>query len=263
MRWLFLFLLLTNVVYFGWELDRNTRMRMQNSLVAQPVPAAASRLTLIREMASPPAVRSTQDTIETSTGDKSGSGGDSPSPLSEALVGQLPDISTGGLSSGLTGSYCITYGPLPEQTQATGLNDWFRSRNADTRVRHTDQNERGLFWIYLAPLESRADAMALLDELRDQGIRDYRLIRRGNLENAISLGLFSSQSAVNQRLGELKNRGYKPVVVPYTDVNRIYWVDVKMGKAAEDMDEVINGYPARFNSVPVDCNQIAIGKSDP
>lgn len=263
MRWLFLLLLLLNIIYFGWELDRETRMRMQNSVATQPVPATASRLTLMREMASPPPARSTQDTIETSGGDTSGSGDDGPPPLSEALVGQLPDISTGGLSSGLTGSYCITYGPLPEQALATGLNDWFRSRNADTRLRHTDQEERGLFWVYLAPLESRADAMAVLDELRDQGIRDYRLIRRGNLKNAISLGLFSSQSAVNQRLAELTDKGYKPVVVPYTDIDRIYWLDVKMGKAAAAMDEVINGYPARFNSVPVDCNQIAIGISEP
>lgn len=262
MRWFFLLLLLGNVLYFGWELDRDTKMRMRVSTVVQPVPAAAAKLNLVRELDDPLPVRSTRDTIETSTGSVSGDGNEAP-PLSEALVGKLPDISTGGLSSGLTGSYCITYGPLPEQSLATGLNDWFRSRNAGTRIRRSEQEEGGLLWIYLAPAETRAEAMAMLDELKDQGIRDYRLIRRGNLKNAVSLGLFSSQSSVNQRLAELTGKGYKPVVVPYTDVSRIYWVDVEMNKAAEAMEEVINGYPARFNSVPVDCNQIAIGDAGP
>jgi len=262
MRWVFLLLLLINIVYFGWELDRETRMRMENTAALRPVPAAASRLALIGEMATPPPVRSTRETIETSDG-ASGSGDEATQPLSGALAGQLPAIGTGGPSTGLTGSYCITYGPLPERAQAMVLNDWFRSRNARTRIRHTDQDKRGLFWIYLAPTESREDAMTVLDELRGQGIRDYRLIRRGNLKNAISLGLFSSQFAVNRRLKELKNKGYKPVVVPYKDVNRVYWLDVRMAKTSETVEEAIRGYPARFNSAAVDCNQIAIKDNGP
>lgn len=263
MRWIFLILLLANVVYFGWELDRETRMRMQNTTVATPVPASAGRLTLIREMDNPPPARSTSDTIETSEGETDAAGGGATLPLAEKLVEQLPDIRAGGLGAELGAAYCITYGPLPEESQARGLNDWFRSRDAGTRLRHTDREKRGLFWIYLAPQESRAQAEKLLEKLRTQGIRDYRLIRRGNLENAISLGLFSNQHAVNERLGELKDKGYKPVVVPYTDVNRVYWLDVKIRSAADAMEEVLNGYPARFNSVPVDCNQIAIGNGEP
>lgn len=263
MRWIFLILLLANVVYFGWELDRDTRMRMQNVTVAAPVPDSAARLTLISEMDNPPPVRSTSDTIETSDGEAAAGASGETLPLGEELVEQLPDIRTGGLDSELGAAYCITYGPLPEQSQATGLNDWFRSRDAVTRLRHTDREQRGLFWIYLAPQESRAEAEAVLEKLRTQGIRDYRLIRRGNLENAISLGLFSNQHAVNERLGELKDKGYKPVVVPYTDVDRVYWLDVKIRSAAGAMDEIIHGYPARFNSVPVDCRQIAIGNTEP
>lgn len=262
MRWLVIILLLANVVYFGLELDRETRMQFRNTASALPVPDSASRLTLIREMDSPPETRSTQDTIETYDRNGSADGEETP-PLAEELMEKLPDIRTSGLSRDIPGAYCISYGPLPEEAQATGLNDWFRSRDVATRLRHDDRQKRGLFWVYLAPRESRQEAMEVLEELKTQGISDYKLIRRGNLKNAISLGLFSNQYAVNERLGELEDKGYKPVVVPYTNVDRVYWLDVRIGGAAEQMNEIINGYPARFNSVPVDCNQIAIDTGEP
>lgn len=261
MRWLVLAVLTVNLVYFGWELDSDMDRYARNTGTALPVPASASRLGLIRELDNPPPARSTQDTIDTVNAAGSASGG-SPSLASE-LVKELPDIRPAGPRSQLARPVCFTYGPLPEQDQATGLNDWFRSRNARTRIRRAAGGDREFFWIYLAPQGSREGALEVLQDLRDKGISDYRLVRRGTLRNAVSLGIFSSQSAVNQRLAELQDKGYKPVVVPYTGVDTIYRVDVRFDTLAGDMEEIIKGYPSRFNSVPVDCNEIDIAGAEP
>lgn len=263
MRWVVLVVLAANLVYFGRELDSDVERHARNTNTALPVPSSASRLSLIREMESPPAARSTQDTIDTVTAAAEDSGNASPPPLASELVKDLPDIRPAGPQSQLARPVCFTYGPLPEQSQATGLTDWFRSRNARTAERRTDGGNREFFWIYLAPRESRQGAMEILQDLRDKGISDYRLVRRGNLMNAVSLGVFSSQSAVNKRLAELQDKGYKPVVVPYTGVDTVYWVDVRFDTLAGDMEEIIKGYPSRFNSVPVSCNEIDIADVEP
>ncbi|MEJ2761818.1 MAG: SPOR domain-containing protein, partial [Gammaproteobacteria bacterium] len=242
-----------------WQLDRDIRMHERNNAGAVADSSSAARLSLISEMHTPPPVRSTRETIATVNGEEGAAGQGAPSEL----VKELPAIHPAGIRAGQERSLCLTFGPLPEETQATGLDDWFRSRHAGTRVRSTNSRNRQFFWIYLAPQESRKGAMELLQDLQKKGVSDYRLVRRGKLENAVSLGVFSSQSAVNDRLAELQNKGYKPVVVPYSGVNRVYWLDVKLDSFAGDMQEVFKGYPARFNSVPVSCDKIDIADMEP
>ena len=81
----------------------------------------------------------------------------------------------------------------------------------------------------------------MLQDLRERGIRDYRLISRGSLENAVSLGLYSSQSAVNKRLSELKQQGYKPIVVPYTNAGQIYWLDIRVASGSDIIEKMYAG----------------------
>lgn len=259
MRWVVLLLLVVNAVYFGWQLDRDIRMHERNNAGAVPVPPSAARLSLISEMHTPPPVRSTRETIATVNGEEGATG----QGATSELVKDLPAIHPAGIRLGQQSSLCLTFGPLPEETQATGLHDWFRSRHAGTRVRFTDARNRQFFWIYLTPQDSREGAMKVLQDLQKKGVSDYRLVRRGKLDNAISLGVFSSQSAVNDRLSELQNKGYKPVVVPYTGINRVYWLDVKLDSFAGDLQDVFKGYPARFNSVPVSCDKIDIADVEP
>ena len=99
--------------------------------------------------------------------------------------------------------------------------------------------------------------MNVIEVFRDRGIRDFRLISKGDLENAISMGLFSSQASVNRRLQELQKEGFKPVVVPYSDGKRAYWVDAELGGDSELVEQVFNDYPSKFSSVPVNCGEIA------
>ena len=105
--------------------------------------------------------------------------------------------------------------------------------------------------------------MDTIRELKNKGVTDYRLISRGNLQNAISLGLFTNQASVNNRLRELEQKGYKPVVVPYYDGKRIYWVDVQFDAETKFLVQVYKGYPSRYKSVPVNCSKIALQMTNP
>ena len=174
-------------------------------------------------------------------------------------VDQLPDFTITAQQNSLGLGACFSFGPIADEIQATGLHDWFSSHGGLAQLRHTDEQGRQLFWVYLSPEESRQEAMTTIRSFQDKGIRDFRLIVKGNLRNAISMGLFSSQAAVNKRLGELKKKGYKPIVVPYSDGKRVYWIDAKLPEDEAVLGKVFNDYPSRFSSIPVNCAEIAIG----
>lgn len=269
MKWFFILLLLMNVLYFGWELDRQTRMEVSNRSSLPKMPGQAKRLQFLEELETPPPLRNTEidsplETISEPTDLLS-----TTTTLNEYEAVAEDDIASDlDLLSGDSGlsankeakgsGACFSFGPIADENQATGLHNWFASHGGTAQTRHTDEQGRQLFWVYLSPQESRQDAMATIRSFQDKGVRDFRLIVKGNLQNAISMGLFSSQATVNKRLSELNKKGYKPVVVPYSDGKRVYWVDAKLPDDGAVLGKVFSDYPSRFSSILVNCAEIAI-----
>jgi hypothetical protein len=269
MKWFFILLLLINALYFGWELDRQTKLDVTNKSSLPPLPKQAERLRFLNELEALPPLREVEldkpvqttaaITPATSLADEQEESGlASEADIASELVDQLPDIGITAQQNSLGLGACFSFGPIADEIQANGLSDWFASNGGQAQLRHTDEQGRQLFWVYLSPQDSRQDAMETIKSFRNKGIRDFRLIVKGNMQNAISMGLFSSQAAVNSRLRELQKKGYKPVVVPYSDGKRAWWVDAKLSVDKAILDKVFNDYPSRFNSVPVKCTEIAI-----
>jgi len=248
MRWLVLLLLLANLLYLGWQIDRHSRREVQSAGAARHVSPDVPRLSLLAELPQMPPSRARGPGPEEAP----------PGAPAEDIGALLPELGEAPVVAADAGYSCFSYGPLPEERQATWLGDWFRSRQAEVRSRTSEDPGQRLFWVYLAPRESRQSAMAVVEDLKRQGIRDYRLISQGELGNAVSLGLFSSQEAVNARLRELKEKGFQPVVVPYSNVQRFYWLDVRVPAVPEILEELFQGYPSRYSSVPVQCSEIAM-----
>jgi len=273
MRWVFISLLLFNVVYFGWEYDHQIKSDIKNAMLSQNIPSGARRLTLLTEQESPPQLlrstiamvkENTEITTKVHDSVNTGNAKDFNPESGSKLVTELPDINiSDNLRTSFEDTLCFTFGPLPDEILATGLADWFRSRRGSTNKRYTDNQSKQLFMVYLSAQESRSNAIDIIRELKNKGVTDYQPLNRGNLQNAISLGLFSSQAAVNKRLLELEQKGYKPVVVPYNGEDRVYWVDVQFGAKTKLLDQVYKGYPSRYKSVSVNCSNIAMLMTKP
>ena len=277
MKWLVIILLVINLVYFGWELDRQTRIALGNASEAIIVPPGVKTLALVRELSRPPEGRRPGEDNDINENSSEVEDNQVDEPLSIAdtdntdvklkeefvdeLMTQMPDISSNFKLQDVPAdrkTMCFSYGPFPDKNQSSELIDWFQQNNVDVLQRLETGNEKQLFWIYLEPGKSRSSAMQAIEDLKNKGVRDYRLIETGDLRNAISLGLYSTQASVNKRLNELKTKGYQPVVVPYRDANAIYWLDVKLVGQHDVLNRMFTEFPARFNSVPVNCNEIAL-----
>ncbi len=285
MKWLFILLLIGNVTYLGWEIDRETRLQIQRQTGNVRIPGDAERLLLLHELAETPPPKSSGSArgslpqgpapgfIDITSGEQTDSTTDlvttMPEPVNvdhdHLLLDMVKPFKPRNRLPEGTRVACFTYGPFAQAADVTSLRHWFQQRGQPIRERSdVDQNQQ-LYWVYLSPPTDKADALATLTELKDQGIKDTRLIRKGSFKNAISLGLFSSQAGVNRRLSELNARGYQPVVVPYNEDGQtsLYWLDVALDVESPVMTEAFTGLPARFNSVPKDCNQIALNVENP
>ena len=275
MKWLFILLLLLNVIYFGWELDRQKRIEVKNSTAPFIIPNNVKQLVFLRELESPPELRNQPilnnesdagDIDVNSLTDQSGSNDQLTDDVmiegkfSGNLVSNLPDISAKRISQDKESAeaLCFSYGPFPANEQAKNLKQWFEQKEILVNQRTDNEQAKQLFWIYLAPQKSRENAIAAIEDLKSKGIKDYRLISSGDLRNAISLGLFSTQAIVNKRLNELKSKGYQPIVVPYHNAKVIYWVDVKLMGQQNLLNDLFTEYPSRFNSIPMNCSEIAL-----
>lgn len=283
MKWLFILLLLTNVLYLGWEMDRDTQQLSTNVSSAIKVPAGTQKLILLNELDKLPETRSHIKLDNELSMENYNSEPVMPielNPNTEQIMGslltetvisesnenatilddnQFPEFDI-DLQSNIEAenTVCYTYGPIPNQEESDLLSKWLDERGISYKERQTNEQGKQLFWVYLAPRESREKAVADINDLRQKGVKDILLVREGDLLNAISLGLFSSQAAVNRRLNEIKTKGYQSVVVPYSGGKQIHWFDVSVIQNSDYVNELFSGFPARFKALPVECNAIAM-----
>lgn len=278
MKWFFILLLIANAVYLGWEMDRDVQLDRANVSSAIKVPAGTQRLELLNELERLPETRSrikldTELSVENFNSEPVLPIALNPNTESMIDILMTETVVTGqgdiaeiidneglGLSTNTSPvvTVCYTYGPIPNLKESRLLSDWLNDRGILYNQRQTDEQGRQLFWVYLAPQGSRESAEAAMKDLTQKGVKDMRLIREGDLSNAISLGLFSSQASVNRRLNEIKAKGYQSVVIPYSGGNKIHWFDVSVVKDSDYVSDLFTGFPARFNALPVDCNEIAM-----
>lgn len=284
MKWFFILLLLTNVIYLGWEMDRDSQLKRVNVASAIDVPAGTQELILLSELEKLPERRSqikldnelsldnynsepvlpialnpnTEKMMNSLLTNTSDSAQNTRSEDNRLPTDAFTDNEAERTKASSSKSICYTYGPIPNLEESELLSQWLDERGIFYRQRQTDEQGKQLFWVYLTPRESLAQAKAAMKDLKQKGVKDMRLIRQGDLLNAVSLGLFSSQAAVNRRLNEIKTKGYQSVVIPYAGGKKIHWFDVNVVQNEHYVDELFSGFPARFNALPVDCNSIAM-----
>lgn len=241
MKWLLVILLLLNICYFGFEFDRQNRMLLSKSAARLHIPTNVVELIILEK---------TKDRLEIGTQgriilpnqseskDTTSTAGLEGLPITEKISTEEKD-------------QCIIYGPFENGYRASMLEHWLKTNGIQAQQRNKDKQEQPYFWIYLPLYESIDEAITIVDDLKNKGVKDYKLINKGDIQNAISLGIFSTRKAADKRLETLNNIGYQAVISRYYKTGSNILLDAKISN--NKMSEHLNSYPRHFNSAPINC----------
>lgn len=83
-----------------------------------------------------------------------------------------------------------------------------------TRLTQRQVDESASWWVYFPPRPNRPEAQKKADELKRLGIEEFYIVPdEGPYKFAVSLGVFKTEAAANNRLEALRARGVKTAQV--------------------------------------------------
>ena len=267
MRWLFLLLLLVNIGYVTWELNRE---HPQEAL-SPALPVGVERIVLLSELdtgpGQKPAARSPaveqleQDRAAVpATGDaavqqRGLAGRSRPAPETsvaatrgagdrdkEAPADKGPAVAVDAAEAAPVVDLCYTLGPFSEMTTLRRVTRAIKDHVVEASFRSKEEQEQTMFRVYVRPVGSKQEAKALIKELVSKNIRDYFIITDGPNKNGISLGYFSSKDRAYRHADRVRQLGFDATAEPVFRSYTIYWLDYRIRSDSEIPQQIIDDY---------------------
>lgn len=124
-----------------------------------------------------------------------------------------------------TDPVCRLLGPFSERQHAIEIGSGLAAYRLITKVvKKTDRTIKG-YWTILPAASSVNEANEIIDKLKSKGLVDVRRFSGGEMENAISAGLFSSEGNAIKRAREVEKIGFVAIVKPKYEVNEHFWLE--------------------------------------
>ena len=124
-----------------------------------------------------------------------------------------------------TGTSCYTLGPFRKVNDADAVRDQLKTAGVTAKRRMSKDTSRKGFWVFLPPTTSRGQARQEITTLKGKGITDYFLVVTGDMNNAVSLGVFAQSDTAKRRIQEITDMGFKPQIRNVDLPLREYWLD--------------------------------------
>jgi hypothetical protein len=140
---------------------------------------------------------------------------------------------------------CLEFGPLTEADRARALAD-LESLALGRLLTQRRIETTTSFWVYLPPAPSRAEADRRVADLRVRGLGDVAVVDAGPQRNAVSLGLFQTEDAANNRLAEALKLGVANAKVgPRQQViaNTMLVIRDPQAQAVARLRDLMSAYP--------------------
>jgi hypothetical protein len=227
-KWVILCLVLINAAFLGWQLSRDQEVVIGVEAVPETTTSAmVNRLLLVSEVES--GVLRQRRNLPASK----------PSPPPRPPE-QIPDSDQETASVSLeevlamppdSDRECYTLGPLENEDDISALSAWFNAQGSQATLRDDERREVVSTWVFMGPLESREAADVRVREMQAASIDDIYVIPRGDMANAISLGLYSQSDTLQRRVSQLEARGFTPSVLPRYRTVTASWFDVTASAA--------------------------------
>lgn len=231
MKAIFLLLVLLNLAYFYYQSSAEDDAKT-SVLLAQPtLPAGAVSLVLLRERglgggeAEPEPVDLSSEQPSPRMVKKT-----EPTAVAPVLASpsQLPAIPPAEPPQKSAEAACFTFGPFDAPDLAERAVKAASALGISVERRQESQRTPKGYWVYLPPSTSYQAAKRKVAELQKKDLTDLFIMGKGSHQNAISLGLFKSREAAEDRLKQVQELGLKAEFETQYRVSEQSWLDMSV-----------------------------------
>jgi hypothetical protein len=214
MRLFFVFLLLLNLLFIGWQYLQPPK----SEALIKPLPAELNKLQLLAEikLEKDSKVKIVKDSVEAVDN----------KPIDNDKVAD-EDL-------------CYTLGPFKDEKKLRQSQLILSEQVLDLAVRKREERQRHRYWVFLPSFKSRAEAIDMSKKLAQKNVKDYYIVRNGSQGKGISLGYFKEKTYADKRVGSLKKKGFDAgIEVIYRNFD-IYWLDYRVASDKQLSDEYVS-----------------------
>ena len=145
---------------------------------------------------------------------------------------------------------CYAVGPFGTARAAAAGGTHLRKLGLVYRLRFKE-TESKIYRVYIPPMASRNEALAMQRKLRKLGFRDNVILREGAMNNAISIGVYAQHKNANHTLRGLKKKGILARTQVIDKVTTQNWLDIDTAEVAiETLQAVPWGKGVSVEQVP-------------
>ena len=120
---------------------------------------------------------------------------------------------------------CFRVGPINEASDVKAIRAWFAAKSIGVVEREGKRREVSRYWVHLPRFPDANTAKAVYQQLESNGLEDMHVVRRGNMANTLSLGVYKQRDSMERRVERLTGLGHKPVVTERFKSVRATWLD--------------------------------------
>lgn len=243
MRWIFVALILLNGVYLGWEVwRRSVPQPVEQSAKVIP-PIQGQQLVLLTErlpgarsavpppsLGTPARAESVAPAVSASSPAIAARPSPPPSANAPAPVEPRPAPAKEML--------CYSIGPIPSRDTAHAIRQQLQEVAVESRMQDTGTDKAARHWVILPPQPDRQKALQVLRELQTRKIDSF-LISTGELNNAISLGLFSREALAAGVRDKVREAGYPAEIRLKEPSESQFWLRLRPGQPVEKIEKLL------------------------
>lgn len=224
MRWLFLFVLMLNFAYVGWELSQPETAPAE-PVVDRHVPA----IVLLNEIG--------QESVA----------------VAKTATERPP--ADGESKPATQGAKCYTLGPFRDLEKLRAVTRGIKKYVIAASFRSHEEREQERFWVHLPPAGSLGEAKELTGKLKKLRVNDYFIVKSGPQINAVSLGYFTEKKRAYAHAERMTKLGLKPEVEILFKNYTIYWLDYEIASVTSMPDSVLGKHiTGKINHLIRDCS---------
>ena len=151
---------------------------------------------------------------------------------------------------------CFRVGPINEASDVKAIRAWFAAKSIGVAEREGKRREVSRYWVHLPRFPDAKTAKAVYKQLESNGLEDMHVIRRGNMANTLSLGVYKQRDSMERRVKRLTELGHKPVVTGRFKSVRATWLDGTIATPVALPHDVFKDAFKRHPLTFISCNSM-------